>query len=159
MNLDNLIRRVAEETFEALAFMLPMPPDEDAEAEAPTITAAVRFDGPFGGTLLLTVEQAMLADLAGNMLGVMDPDDLTAEQQTDGLKELLNVICGNLLPELAGEEAVFDVLAPEVLPSGRTPAAGAAPLASARLDLDTGRAAVALYAPAEAPILVAHDAG
>ena len=159
MSLDSLIQRVAEETFEALAFMMPMPADDEPSADAPTVIASVRFAGPFAGTLLLTVEQAMLAELAGNMLGMMDPDDLTAEQQIDGLKELLNVICGNLLPELAGEEAVFDVLAPEMIPGAPAPAGDAAPLASVCLALDAGRAALSLYAPADAPVLVTHGPG
>ncbi|NLF29817.1 MAG: chemotaxis protein CheX [Planctomycetes bacterium] len=158
MSLDDLVRRVAEDTFEALAFMLPMTCDGDAAIDAPAVTASVRFAGPFAGTLLLTVEQAMLAELAGNMLGAMDPQDLTDEQQADGLKELLNVICGNLLPELAGQEAVFDVLAPELREGASLPG-GAAPLASVRLDLDAGRASLALYAPADAPVLAAHHTG
>ncbi len=150
MSLDNLIRRVAEETFEALAFMLPMPAEGDPPAEAPTVTASVRFAGPVDGMLLLTVEQAMLGELAGNMLGVMDPDELTADQQHDGLKELLNVICGNLLPEWAGQAAVFDVLAPDILADGRIHADTDTAPVTAHLQLDTGRATVTLIAPAGA---------
>ena len=62
-----------------------------------------------------------LAELTANMVGAEDPSDVPPEQQTDGLKELVNVICGNLLPVLAGAEVVFDVHAPILLNRGEIP--------------------------------------
>ena len=38
------------------------------------------------------------------------------EQQQDALKELTNVICGNLLPELNGTEPVYFISAPQIVP-------------------------------------------
>jgi CheY-specific phosphatase CheX len=50
------------------------------------------------------------------MLGE-EPDDPNAiAKGADALKELLNVLCGNLLTAFAGEEPVFDLAVPETMP-------------------------------------------
>jgi CheY-specific phosphatase CheX len=108
---------VLDQTFSSLAFMMAMPPDMAEEGPAgPWVAAEVRFEGPATGAVFLRVQEKMLLPLASNMLG-MDFDEAppNAEQQRDALKEIINVVCGNLLPELAGVEAVFNVHAPVLL--------------------------------------------
>lgn len=142
------LQQVAEETFQSLAFMFSMGPDESGPAQAPgAITAvSVAFAGPFGGQVVLWVTDDMLPPLAGNMLGLDDGEAATAEQQHDALKELLNVICGNLLPAIAGCQEVFNVRTPQVVqpkPAEAPDFSGAAAVAA--LTLDSGMAQVALY--------------
>ena len=49
------------------------------------------------------------------MLGLMSPDELPpGVDTTDSLKEMANVICGNILPAIAGDDAVFDIGGPEI---------------------------------------------
>jgi CheY-specific phosphatase CheX len=110
--LDQLLRQATEQTFEALAFMFPSEPMQSPPE--PTMAAEVAFTGPQAGCLRLTIPRRLAAPLAGNMLGLED-EQPTPEQQADALGEMANVICGNLLPALAGDDAVFDVLAPKVL--------------------------------------------
>jgi CheY-specific phosphatase CheX len=110
--LDQLLRQATEQTFEALAFMFPSEPAQSRPE--PTVAAEVAFTGPRAGCVRLTIPRRLAAPLAGNMLGLED-EQPTTEQQADALGEMANVICGNLLPALAGDEAVFDVLAPQVL--------------------------------------------
>lgn len=144
--LDETLASVAEQTFESLAFMFPMEDEAPADPARPRLTSAVPFSGPFGGSLAVTVDEAALPMLAANMLG-LDPDSPpTRVQQEDALREMANVICGNLLPAIAGTEAVFYVGAPEI-------AAGpsAAPVASAHLALDAGPVDLALAVEGEVP--------
>ena len=110
--LNEPLRQVAEETFESLAFMFAMPGDDEfgPDPDAPLAVARVSFHGPFAGELHLGVSRDMLPDLAANMLGMDEQATApTPEQQADALRELLNVVCGNLLPAIAGAEAVFNV--------------------------------------------------
>lgn len=155
---DELLNQVGEEIFESLAFMLVMPgiDDEDAPPPAPEarIAAQVEFSGPFDGSVAVVLQRDMLVELATNMLGMDEDQPPGPEAQTDALKELLNVICGNLLPKLAGAEAVFDVHPPELLDSGQLPDRwrDQGPAGRCELPLDTGSAELAIYLAADAAV-------
>ena len=72
------------------------------------------FSGPFKGDLSIAVPVDMCPELASNVLGLDPDDELVTRSPYDALKELLNIICGNVLTTLAGEEPVFDLTIPEV---------------------------------------------
>jgi len=113
---DNELYQVAASTLEALAMMFLVTEDEapiKGACESDQIVS-VSFDGPFSGRLTLRVSESMLIELAANMLGLMDADDTTIDQRHDALRELANVICGNLLPKLAGVDPVFNIHQPEL---------------------------------------------
>lgn len=133
--MERALRHVTALTFERLAFAVPL--DEPAELREPTVSRQVAFDGPFAGRVVVTVERAMLAALAANMLGVDGPP--SAAEQGDALGEVANVLCGNLLPRIAGTTHVFQLAAPG------PPAAGGVPAALATLALDLGTVAVGFY--------------
>jgi len=145
---DETLLAVAERAMEDLAFLLPVPADSPPAVPPDAVTAAVAFEGPICGTLVLRVSPEMLPALAANMLGLDPGAPPSADQQQDALKELANVVCGNLLPALAGAEPVFNVRAPVLAVPGAdaAPPPGAAPAAVARLALDVGTAEVLLYA-------------
>ncbi len=146
--LDCHLRDAALETFEALAFMFPMPEELAGPPAAgeETVSAVIRFHGPLEGAVHLRVSQAMLPPLAGNMLG-LDAPDVDASQQGDALAELLNVICGNVLPRAFGAEAVFNVRHAEMLPDAALPPElqECPCAASVKLVLDEGAVAISLY--------------
>jgi CheY-specific phosphatase CheX len=133
--------------FEELAFVYT---DREVPAERRAIpaTAEVRvgFRGPMSGELLVRVHGELLATLATNMLGEVEPP--ADRLQRDALGEIANVICGNLLPAVGGASNVFRLDAPAVrdlrreassAPSGR-------PMARAELALgDDGWAELELY--------------
>jgi CheY-specific phosphatase CheX len=129
-------------TFEELGFVFAQPDESGIfPAEAADNTAVtVRFNGEFGGQVVLRVEDQMLKPLAANMLGE-DASDISLEMQHDALGEIANVICGNFLPEIAGTRAVFSLERPVV---GFTDPAGP-PNGSTVLDSDEGRADVRVF--------------
>ena len=145
---DEELYRVAEETFADLAFIMPLDPDEEAPDETGAeIVASVEFAGEFRGILFLSVPAGLLPELSANMLGTDDMEEPPIDKQHDAFVEALNVICGNLLPIIAGTEAVFDVHAPEIRADGRIPdefeqyeQAGAATLI-----FETGKAELFLF--------------
>ena len=145
--LDELLAGVAEEIFEELAFMLIMFEDEAVGIEGEARTASVAFAGAFQGRLVVSVSEQMLGELARNMLGLDEQADPSLDRQQDALKELANVICGNLLPGIAGSEAEFDVGSPSLEVSefpGEVPS-GQQQVAQAQLLFDSGEAKLVLF--------------
>jgi CheY-specific phosphatase CheX len=128
-------------TFEELGFVFPEQIGEvDPEQAKPGARVAIRFSGPFSGSLVLTIEYDALSAIASNMLG--NDGLLEPEIVQDVLGELANVICGNALPEIGGKQSIFHLSGPEyqfVDPGQREPSA------KAYLGLEEGIAHVSLY--------------
>jgi CheY-specific phosphatase CheX len=105
-----------QEVFENLCFMLPanvggsLPPDMGSLSR---VVVAVDFSGDGEGTLHVTLPDSMIATITSNMLGEDGP--LPLEQQYEAVCELANIVCGNVLPRVAGERAVFDLATPRVI--------------------------------------------
>ena len=154
---DETLQAIAEETFESLAFVLAMPEEMDDAADEPLgpgVTARISFTGPFEGTLFLAASADVVEPTAANMLALIDGEVPTGEQQADAFRELLNVICGNLLPALAGTAPVFDVGAAEILGDEPIPEQfqQRPPTATVRLCLEFGPAELALFVHGEVAV-------
>jgi hypothetical protein len=144
---DKTLYRTAAVIFEELGFLLPTPADNPIGSE-PAAGAIIRFKGAFGGTLVVRITREVLPVLSANMLGDDAPRD--ESMQRDAIGEIANVICGNVLPALAGEAAVFNLESPSFF-DGAAPADGlpdGRPSAEVHIGLDPGQADVSLYLPA-----------
>ena len=141
--LERELYRAAALTFEELGFMLPLPDNGDGTRESPgvEIVASVGFRGPFSGRVMVGAARDFLPALAANMLGEAEVE--SEVQQLDALAEVANVICGNLLPAIAGTEAVFDFEAPQVFEKVLLDAGDTA-TAQVDITLDEGAARVSL---------------
>jgi len=108
--------RAVRDVFENLCFMMPAPkssvPPPDLGSSS-RVVLAVDFTGAGRGTLHLTLPDSMVALVASSMLGEDDPLELS--EQYDAVCELANIVCGNVLPLVAGERAVFDLSSPRVI--------------------------------------------
>lgn len=111
--LEQVAARVLEDT--AFVFAMPRcePPLEEGDWQP--LGVGLRFQGPVCGhcELWTTSELAML--VSANMLGTDEESEDASDACVDALKEALNILCGNLLTELAGEEPVFDLGTPQIL--------------------------------------------
>jgi len=142
-NLKDHLHQSAVLTFEELTFMFT-----DAEPDAEQLDASfeagasVRFRGPIEGALTVCLYGNVLSALSRNMLA--DLENPSREMQLDTLKEVVNVICGNLLPRIGGEEAVFDLNPPDVVTSGDRSAEEGMQSCSVVLGLEGGRAELIL---------------
>jgi CheY-specific phosphatase CheX len=154
---DAILAKVAAQILENLAFILVVTDEQAAPGPGPAARAAasVRFEGPLSGRLVVTVDQAFLPPLASNMLGLGVNAEPTVVEQSDALKELTNVICGNLLPEIAGSEAVLSVRPPVLVDPEASASASDSPASSATLTLDAGTARLALYLFGRAAVAMA----
>jgi CheY-specific phosphatase CheX len=155
--LETILASVAEQTLAELAFLFSMPDDEAARhVSSALVASSVEFSGPFSGIFALAVSANMLPAIASNMLGLDEGDTAPLpEQQRDALKELTNVVCGNLLPRVAGTQAVFKIEGPRIVePRAIENTGGEDPVARTRLILEEGRAEFALFIKGEVPALI-----
>ena len=142
MDHSSKLLAAATSTFEQLGFLFADYELEDFQAKAPLDAAArVVFTGPMHGAIDVRVTKALLPRLTQNMLGEEDTQD--EADWADALGEVTNVICGNVLPQIAGPEAVFDLERPQVALSGN----GLAPypgleITSGVLGIEDGRAQI-----------------
>lgn len=70
------------------------------------------FKGFIEGHYAIVCQEAFLRALAGNLLG-LEEDDEEADK-VDVLHEMINVLSGNLLTEMYGEDLTFDLTLHEV---------------------------------------------
>ena len=107
--------QVAAQTLEQLTFFFVEKPEDDDFLE-PTdemVTAVARFNGPFSGCMGISLALNLLPEVASNMLGT-DEGGISDQEQIDAFKEMTNILCGNLLPKIAGPEKVFDIDSPVI---------------------------------------------
>ncbi|HVP57096.1 MAG TPA: chemotaxis protein CheX [bacterium] len=155
-DLETILASVAEKTLAELAFIFSVSDDQEPmPASAALVASSVEFSGPFSGRLTLAVSANMLSAIAANMLGIDEGDPRPLpDQQRDALKEMTNVVCGNLLPRLAGTQVVFKIEAPDLVePEAIDGTGGQRPVARTALMLDAGRAEFALFINGEVPAL------
>jgi CheY-specific phosphatase CheX len=134
------LQKAACEVLEELAFMLPSRDLNETQQNAPfKMASAVSFSGPVSGKLILAIYGDLLPTIAANMLG--DFETPTEFQQTDALRELTHVICGNMLPHLLGDDAVYTIAAPSIIEEEalRLPDHGGAP-EQLEIGMEHGRA-------------------
>ncbi|MFP3911509.1 MAG: chemotaxis protein CheX [Desulfobacteraceae bacterium] len=148
--IDEALSRVAVETFEKLAFLLAFPEDDAlGEEMGDTVSGSVVFTGPFSGILKIRISSAVLPELTANMLGLEDEAKVALDDRHDALKETVNVICGNLLPVIAGREPIFNMETPVIL--SKEEDRGRQALSTVRLSFDEGECEISIYVDGELP--------
>jgi CheY-specific phosphatase CheX len=112
-----ILSAVAIETLKRLAFLFSFPQDDNNRFMSNSMAASISFKGPFSGRLVMKMSALAALELSANMLGIdeIDEEKATIEQQSDAIKETLNVICGNLLPVIGGNRVEFCINAPQII--------------------------------------------
>lgn len=104
--------------FEMTAFMFgePVEKEELAEQNPPEapLKAEIAFSGKLNGSLTMMVTEDMCVEIASSMLGLEEDDPAAIEKSQDALKEVLNMTCGNLTTELAGDTEVENLTIPMI---------------------------------------------
>lgn len=139
------LSRATTATFEELALLFPELDLSTEQAVAPLDSAAsVDFRGPMAGRLVLRASRSVLPLIAANMMGADQSRFLPL--QNDALGEIANVICGHVLPMIAGADAIFNLAAPVVHAGGNMPLrADDDPVARVTVGVEDGRAEALLF--------------
>ena len=141
--LEKALYKAAALTFDELGFMLPSPElEEGQKSAAASIAVSVSFQGPVNGMVHITLCGELLPILAANMLGAEGVP--SKPQQHDALLEVANVICGNLLPLMAGTTPVFNVGLPQVQ-KDPTASSKETMVAFSQIGIEEGRAELRLF--------------
>lgn len=112
------LSKVAVRILEEAAFLFS---DDLAPADRPghewqPIGTSLSYEGSKdSGTVQVWAEPAMVRSLASNMLGLNEDDPESSTHIADALKELLNMVLGNVLTEVWGTEPVFHLGIPTLL--------------------------------------------
>ncbi len=108
--LNQTIVRVLEEWAMMLLDAPPNPTDAFT-AGGPCYVATVTYKGPISGTYSIICQESFARALTSNLLG--SDDVLTPEIAADALKEMANVLGGNLLTDSYGDQLIFDIMPPQ----------------------------------------------
>jgi len=111
--LNTVVCHVLEQT----AFLFPEPADlaDGISFDGREyLSASLPFSGDHTGCVVLVMPVEMSRELAANLLGEDDDVDISPEKQYDAAKEILNIIVGQLLIQLYGDKALFDLTPPKV---------------------------------------------
>lgn len=105
----------ASRVFEQAAFMFADVVDTlDCE---PTVGVSLSYDGDNSGSIELWTVRELALTIADNLLG--ETDSLSEEQlqarESDALKEMLNMIAGNLITDLYGTAPVYNLDIPAIM--------------------------------------------
>lgn len=115
------LRMLVADIFGDLAFLVA----EDDPGAANTMNrwlhGSVMYRGPFTGRLECWTTPAFARGLAVNMLGIDATEEPAAGASEDALRELLNVLCGNLVTRRFGRDSVFDLGMPDVVAADQAP--------------------------------------
>ncbi|MEW6234412.1 MAG: chemotaxis protein CheX [Candidatus Omnitrophota bacterium] len=106
---------IFETMLEKFSFMFcdPVSVEDIHSEETHFLRSSLAFSGPRSGVLSMMVPARLGAVIASNVLGT-DPDAEDAVYNAqDAINELINLLVGNLLPELFGKNALFDFGIPE----------------------------------------------
>ena len=136
---EQALHRTMVATFEELGLIVPdvaLSPTQLASRVDAAVSVA--FRGPLSGRLVLRASSAILLELVTNMLGSDEAHDCS--MQHDALGELANVICGNLLPQVAGLNTVFVLSAPQWYDDLKNNSEGCTVKASASVGVGDGKA-------------------
>ena len=111
--IDVTLMESLSEAIETMAFMMVMEPEEELPTPKQSVHVKMSFAGPVSGELEMLAGEKFTQMLAANLIGI-EPDDEEAQSKgVDAFKELLNTVCGVLLPQLATSPAdEFDVTVP-----------------------------------------------
>ncbi|HMB30892.1 MAG TPA: chemotaxis protein CheX [Desulfohalobiaceae bacterium] len=114
-NWQSVVSDVLTEVLEEFAFIfVETEPDEEIEEPDEVVYAEINFNGQdVEGVLGIAVSWQKCLELADNLLGADEQENLSERAVENALEELVNVVCGRLLAELYGTNVIFDLSIPE----------------------------------------------
>nr|MBN2278470.1 chemotaxis protein CheX [candidate division Zixibacteria bacterium] len=111
--LTEVVCRVLEQT----AFLFPDAAEDTGDnvfEEYQPVMATIRFHGKHTGEMSMIVPFELCTELSANMLGEEVDEIDSKEKVLDAFKEILNIITGQMLTEIYGDQAIFNLSPPEI---------------------------------------------
>lgn len=116
----DMLQNLTQEILGNMAFMFVEPAEEPGDFSE-SLAACIEFVSPQGkDSLILQGSPDFLTDLASGLLG-LEPDEV--DKNVEGLhslKEIANVLAGEIIRELGGEHAQFSLGIPYVMDNSQS---------------------------------------
>jgi CheY-specific phosphatase CheX len=116
-NRKESINEVVSKVFEQTAFLFPEPVDFTSGVsfdDFELILVSIHFAGDMEGNVSLVLPLEMCRELSANILGEEMDENEDKDKNIDAVKEILNIITGQLLTKIFGHKALFNLSAPQV---------------------------------------------
>jgi len=120
MSFDNKsLQNLIMGALERIAFLVVEPTDPNVTNDLPPAYASAKidFDGFAMGTVVVSASEGFLLEMASGILGV-EPEDISVEVEgLDALREITNILGGEVLRALGGDDNPSKLSLPEVINS------------------------------------------
>ncbi len=111
-----IVKKICFDVLEQLAFMFcdELDKTDIQNSDEDFLKATMVFSGHHGGVVDIIVPRQLTPALVYNILGMDEDDHIESDIAEDALKELLNTLCGRMLPALFTDVETFDLHPPEI---------------------------------------------
>jgi CheY-specific phosphatase CheX len=141
---EQALKQAALTTFGEMCMALPSVEITTDQIEAPfEAEVRVSFHGTITGELSVRLYGAVLDSLAQGMIG--ESELMETPLLRDALGEIGNVVCGNALPLIAGEQGHYRLDPPRPALAKDIPLTGPSLETKTQVGLDGGRAEVGIH--------------
>jgi hypothetical protein len=114
VNTSTTLTSVVSRILGDFAFMVVSDELNNVPTAPEWLQGTMSYRGPMQGALNCWCTRPFALELSANLLGLDPSDGDAVVQSQDALREFMNVLCGNLMTERYGAEAVFDLSIPAV---------------------------------------------
>jgi hypothetical protein len=110
------VKKICFDVLEQLAFMFcdELDKTDVQNSDEDFLKATMEFSGHHRGAVDIIVPRQLTPTLVYNILGLDEDDHIESDIAEDALKELLNTLCGRMLPALFTDVETFDLHPPEI---------------------------------------------
>jgi len=111
-----IVEKVFCEVLENFAFLFgdPCKKNELIANNKAYLSAMINFRGSRHGIIGVAAPVDLCVEMAAGILGIDSDDDDAGEKAGDALKEFINIMCGQLLTTIYGDEEIFNMSIPEI---------------------------------------------
>ncbi|MBI3993010.1 MAG: chemotaxis protein CheX [Candidatus Lambdaproteobacteria bacterium] len=115
MDVENAVNQALDEVLDKMAFLFFDEFDADAYAgEGFALYTQVAFKGIVSGELFLSFTRATADQLARNLIGIRDGDELYDGTREDAVREFTNILVGRTMTLLSPNDA-FELTVPRII--------------------------------------------
>jgi CheY-specific phosphatase CheX len=116
--LETAFEEIVITTLEKIAFLFMDPIPLEGSPSELDLQTRIQFEGPFSrGSTLFSADLSFAKEMAAGLLGI-EPEEVHKEDAEAAMKELTNIIAGELILRLGARKDEFYLGLPELLKPG-----------------------------------------
>lgn len=108
------LKTIFSDVLANLAFMFTDDIQAEPSREHTWLETAIGYEGRRCGTLRFWCTRDFTALLAANLLGIDPQDPAASGQGEDAIKEFMNIVCGQYVTTMHGDQDTYNLTIPKV---------------------------------------------